>query len=606
MGNNHTTLLQLPAQSGKTRKATDLMNKWNEMFSALKQDTNVNIVFTSNNKLLTNQTAKRLKTDVKSCFDTELQTNINNIYYSAEPDIADDLSIDGDIPIGSKTIPWVSGRKPKHTPREIAMMLLLTEIDNVVCCTNKIRIEHVLALFEVLDNLRRHSNFKRDINIWVDEADECIGFVKRYQSRFNQYTSLLYNVVLITATMTPVFKYFHKNGFDCKLRLYQNTHLPCYNKYVECFHVHEHTPLGIMPLQQIQNVLDNANLPATCRLFCPAGFTKSSHDDVVDLLLHRGFNVCILNGDRKQIVFSNRNINPVDIYEDASDETELSTIIRNYYYNYELYNAPFAVTGYLCIGRGITFASKLGEEEFMFTHGIIPDGGSAEDAYQLVARCLGNIKEYACFQKPVLYLNKHVHQKIIQQEHIAVELAKRYYTGVDEPTRMITKEELQQIQKEKPVVKPSTKPAKPYERVPLRLPFTQQESHLWSKYEEYVATSKPKRIHEKLVLHELKGLLRRSDNQTHRHLLNMLETTPPEKLHTYATLPSSDGSYQRKVSNVADASAENRPYTVDLDKETVETKNVCAVFVDVKNCRLCICIVCHDDTYPKDECLLNY
>jgi hypothetical protein len=599
MGNNNTTLLQLPAQSGKTRKATDLMNKWNEMFSALNQQSNVNIVFTSNNKLLTNQTAKRLQTDVKSCVDTEPQSNINNINYSPEPEITDDLSIDGDIPSGSKTIPWVSGRKSKHTPREMAMMLLLSEIDNVVCCTNKIRIEHVLALFDVLDNLRRHSNFQRNVNIWVDEADECIGFVKRYQSRFNQYSSLLYNVVLITATMRPVFKYVHKNGFDCKLRLYQNTHLPCYNKYSECTHIFNHTPVGMMPLQQIQCVLDDANLPATCRLFCPAGFKKSSHDDVVDLLLHRGFNVCILNGDRKQIVFSNRNVNPIDIYEDVSDETELSAIIRNYYYNYELYNAPFAVTGYLCIGRGITFASKLGDQEFMFTHGIIPDEGTAEDAYQLVARCLGNIKEYACFQKPVLYLNKHVHQKILQQEHIAVELARRYYTGVDEDTRVITKEELYQIQKEKPVLKPSTKPVKPYKRAPLCLPFTQHETHLWSKYQEYVATSKPNRIHGEIVLHELKGLLRRSENETHRCLLNMLETTPAEKLYTYATLPSSEGSYLRGVTNVADASVENRPYIVGIPVETIETKNVCAIFVDVKNCRLCICILCHDDTYPN-------
>jgi len=153
MGNNFTTLLQLPAQSGKTRKATDLMNKWNDMFHGFYQQSNVNIVFTSNNKLLTNQTSRRLQADVNSAWlEPQPQSNIYNIYDTFDNDVGDDLSIEGDIPSGSKTIPWISGKKNKHTPREIAMMLLLNEIDNIVCCTNKIRIEHVLSLLEVLSS----------------------------------------------------------------------------------------------------------------------------------------------------------------------------------------------------------------------------------------------------------------------------------------------------------------------------------------------------------------------------------------------------------------------------------------------------------------------
>jgi len=234
----------------------------------------------------------------------------------------------------------------------------------------------------------------------------------------------------------------------------------------------------------------------------------------------------------------------------------------------------------------------------MFSHGIIPDEGTSEDLYQLVSRCLGNIKHYSCYQKPEIYTNKHVHQKILQQEHVAVELAKRYYTDTEEGLHTVTEAELKSIQNEKRVVKPSTKQPKPEERVPLIIPFTESEPHLWSKYQEYLATSQPKRIKEELVINELKSLLQKSTDTKHHSLLSMVEMAETYK---YATLPSSDGSYTRKVLNVVEASIENRPYIVDISKDIIEKKNVCAVFVDVKNRRLCICIVCHDATYPKDE-----
>ena len=83
MGSN-LSLIHLPAQSGKTRKITELINKWNLLnsLSSSGDDKNLNIIFTSNTKLLTKQTASRIRSAVDE--------------YS---DISDDETDDDDVDI---------------------------------------------------------------------------------------------------------------------------------------------------------------------------------------------------------------------------------------------------------------------------------------------------------------------------------------------------------------------------------------------------------------------------------------------------------------------------------------------------------------------------
>jgi hypothetical protein len=111
-------------------------------------------------------------------------------------------------------------------------------------------------------------------------------------------------------------------------------------------------------------------MAAGSRWFCPGAVARKSHDEIAAELLRRGFNVLILNGDKKQLVFSDATCPPVNVMSAVSDDVELSEAIRTLYYDYQLDSAPFAVTGNMCISRGITFASKNEHFEFLFTHGI--------------------------------------------------------------------------------------------------------------------------------------------------------------------------------------------------------------------------------------------
>ena len=67
---NALSLIHLPAQSGKTRKMTELINRWKNLIEYTSNsadrlfEESINVIFTSNTKLLTRQTASRVHAEV--------------------------------------------------------------------------------------------------------------------------------------------------------------------------------------------------------------------------------------------------------------------------------------------------------------------------------------------------------------------------------------------------------------------------------------------------------------------------------------------------------------------------------------------------------------
>lgn len=429
------SIIHLPAQSGKTRKMTELINRWKHLIDYTGDSTdNINVIFTSNTKLLTKQTASRIHAEVDN--------------YSEVSDLSsedeDELSIIMDVKEKeSQTLAWISNAK-KVSVNDIFAKITSdddeNEIKNIICCTNKSRMRNMWELLLKLHKKFVKGNFKNTINIWIDEADSCIKIWNAYFNSCDELirSGFIKNVVLVSATMVPVYKFLHSKKIDPNLRTYLNTHTPLYHKYSESIIcLTENAKNATAHVKTILEENPEIISPGT-RLFCPGNKSKKSHEEICEELLARGFNVLLLNGSNKEIRFSS-GIKPVEIAELLETDLEVSKTLNRLYYEYELYNSPFAVTGNLCIGRGITFASQIDDREFLFTHGIIPEVSNGDEGYQMVSRCGGNIKEYVTYCAPKIFVTLRTDALIRAQENMAVDFAKKFFIeDIEEPMVKVT------------------------------------------------------------------------------------------------------------------------------------------------------------------------
>ena len=422
------SLIHLPAQSGKTRKMTDLINRWKHLIDYTGNSTDsINVIFTSNTKLLTKQTAGRIKKEVDDA------SQVSDL-----SDDEDDLSIDMDVKEKeSKTIAWISttDKKNKKTMEKVFLDVVTSVCNNIICCTNKTRMKNVWELLTALNTMFLNRSFNKRVNIWIDEADACIKIWDVYMATCEEFidSKLIQNIVLVTATMVPVYKHLHRAGIEPNLRTYENTHAPVYHKYSESELCHAYSENAKYATVQLKAVLEHnpEMVSAGTRLFCPGNKAKKSHEEICDELLANGFNVLLLNGVYKEIRFFDGRPS-IEIAELLESDLEISKTLNRLYYEHELFNSPFAVTGNLCIGRGITFASQIDGREFLFTHGIIPEVANGDEGYQMVARCCGNIKGHATYQVPKLFVSERTDALIRVQENLAVEFASKFFQqGVD-------------------------------------------------------------------------------------------------------------------------------------------------------------------------------
>jgi hypothetical protein len=439
MGSN-LSLIHLPAQSGKTRKITELIDKWNLLISSSTSpdDKNLNIIFTSNTKLLTKQTASRIR-------DAADKAEKAATYYDCSDmsDLSDDddLEADDDCSLGlegedantviDRTLVWISSKgKRALTVNDVDSEYIVDDnCDSIICCSNSTRMKYALALIEKLYKRSARGKFDRKINVFIDEADESIGIWKKHIAPLKNMSEFVQNVILVTATMIPVYKHLLSVDLPCNVRTYECTLSEVYVKYSETNKITMFSNVSRNAHDHVIEVIDKNQgmcLPGT-KWFCPGDKKRESHEMICEELLNRGFNVMIVNGNTKAIRFADRSPQ-INIAEMLDDDLEIAKTLNRIYYEYGLFDKPFAVTGHLCVGRGITFASQIDGNEFIFTHGVIPDMSNGDEGYQLVARCLGNIRKYATFTPPIIFISDKMDAKIRPQEDLAIKLAATLYS----------------------------------------------------------------------------------------------------------------------------------------------------------------------------------
>lgn len=411
--------LYLPAQSGKTRKMEELIqtHKLGELFEPV----DINIIISANNRVLVEQTKTRMTKDLA----TESEEGAN------------DACIKGNV------FSWTSGTKESNiTPVDLAFRLL-GEIEMVVICAHATRLRYLL---QTLERLAACPMFTKRINIWIDEADNSINLWSKYEHIFAM--RCINQVTLVSAT------------FDAVVSKYKDLHvLPYFKTHPDCYRGLRSTTrreinfVASAP-EYVRHVIttyqDKLTKPGM-RAFIPGSNSTGSHDAIAEFL-HKEFNfvVIIINGQRKEILVPGQQ-EPIDLrcyftIQDDQIPQEFNAQLAKLYKENNWSRFPLAITGYLCVQRGVTF--QCGPEEgvhegFLFDYGVIPPNKCAPEAYQTMARLFGNVGDIPAYKSVEIFTTTATFSGVEKQEEIAINIARMV---AEQGLEIVTKKDLKAAQ----------------------------------------------------------------------------------------------------------------------------------------------------------------
>lgn len=412
--------LYLPAQSGKTRKMEELIqiHKLGELFEPV----DINIIISANNRVLVEQTKTRMTKDLAT--DSEEGAN--------------DACIKGNV------FSWTSGTKESNiTPEHLYAMIALGDIEMVVICAHAIRLRYLL---QTLERLAARPTFTKKINIWIDEADNSINLWSKYENILAM--RCINQVTLVSATFDAVVSKYK----DLHVLPYFKTHPDCYRglrKATRC----EINFVASAP-EYVRHVIttyqDKLTKPGM-RAFIPGSNSTGSHDAIAEFL-HKEFNfvVIIINGQRKEILVPGQH-EPIDLrcYFTIQAEQipqEFNAQLAKLYKENNWSRFPLAITGYLCVQRGVTF--QCGPEEgvhdgFLFDYGVIPPNKCAPEAYQTMARLFGNVGDIPAYKPVEIFTTTATFSGVEKQEEIAINIARMV---AEQGLEVVTKKDLKAAQ----------------------------------------------------------------------------------------------------------------------------------------------------------------
>jgi hypothetical protein len=407
MGANKSKLkcLILPAQSGKTRKVEEQIKRFNLINDLFGHNGEINIWISANNKLLVHQTTSRIRKDLCTSSDSDDEG-------------------ESDAVIKGKIFSWTSGTKKTNISAKELAFEILNDVDMVILCAHSVRVRYLISM---LGYLTVHSAFNKKINIWIDEADKTINIWSKYPELLNNLA--INQVTLISATFNAVVdKYGRLNIIP-----YEVTHPACYRRLKDAKRIVEDVGKS-SPVEYVRHVLNKHKATLVkpgMRAFIPGDYTKQSHEDIAEMLLTLGFAVIILNGTHKELRIPGEEPTDLHPYMTVSDPDEVpdefNTTLARMYNENNLNRYPLAITGFICVERGITFQCAPVENDhlgFLFDYGIIPPITDKAEAYQTMARLFGNVGDFPDYKQCEIYTNSATFKRAQNQEEIAVNLAR--------------------------------------------------------------------------------------------------------------------------------------------------------------------------------------
>ena len=388
----------LPGQSGKTRKVMERITALEEVAAEeYACDGFLNIVVSANNRSLVDQTEVRMNKE---------------LYRDEEEDEEADSKIEGNC------FKWRSGLKGNSiTVGDLADKIKEEEVTMVVCCAHAKRLTY---LYNLLANLEKSRLFTKKINVWIDEADASERLWSRPALDITSFNKV-HKVTLVSATYDSILKKFG----TIRVLPCLETMLPIYHRVQDCLIMEEDIAALSSPeylMRVIRRHRDELVKPGV-RLFAPGDVERASHEQIAEFLFSLGFAVVIINGVRKEIIIPGY-AEPIPLAPYVDVETgapeEVGKIIAKIYHDNDLDEMPFAITGHLCLGRGITFQN----EQFLFTHGVLFNIADKANAYQTACRLAGNIKDKTGYTPATLFTTSKMLSVIQLKENTAIGMAK--------------------------------------------------------------------------------------------------------------------------------------------------------------------------------------
>jgi hypothetical protein len=375
-------LICKPEQSGKTFVMLRCIIK--DISEPIEGKEIVNFILCDNNLLLTKQTSIRVGNELKEYIH------------------------DGEVYIELSS----HERTAYHDNASVFQAIVAKSVRNVICCTNGIRMDDIYDLIENI-NTSPFTSGKFHFNIWLDEADKFIKFidstlrpiVERHQN---------VNVELITATPQPLFQKYK----------YMNV-LPIENTTSELYHGWSDNKIRIIEndsdcLEFIEHILSNVaqdDIKPGTKWFIPGKSIKKSHEEIKKKCLEKGMAVLCVNGDGLKLTL------PVTLEcITFKKDNEFNRKLEEIYREYNLHRFAFAITGYICIGRGITMMT----DNFMIDYAILSHYSNKNEASQLAGRMKGNIKGFTNYHErlPVIFTTENFNMVAVEWEKKSKALAK--------------------------------------------------------------------------------------------------------------------------------------------------------------------------------------
>ena len=353
--------LYLPAQSGKTRKCEELIAEIKG-----SADPSIDIWISANNKLLVYQTTSRLKRN---------------------------LAAEEDAPITGDVFSWTSGTRLTNIPADDLATKVKFGAELILVCAHRGRLVHVASLIRQIAAFKK---FPKKINVWIDEADQSIKLWLQIADVLA--LPIVNTVTLVSATFNDVFRVFPR----LPVIPYKTTHPSVYRRLADCIQV-ELPPEPYAPDFVMSTLSEFPHLlKPGLKAFLPAGIKCDYHEDMTMRLLDKGFAVVLLNGYSKEIRMPHGlptiPLKPFLTVKDPLDvPPEFNQTLATLYVKHKLDRFPLAITGYLCVGRGVTFqtAPEPGVHDgFVFDYAIVSDISNQATAYQTMARVFGNIGSF--------------------------------------------------------------------------------------------------------------------------------------------------------------------------------------------------------------------
>jgi hypothetical protein len=395
--NSKVECLIKPAQSGKTRTIQEKIKYYELIVDTFGRGGAINIIICSNNKKLVEQTTSRMTTDL----------------FETASSVSDDSEAD-DFIRGS-CFSWTSGTKKNNVSVEhLSNEIKEKRVTMIVCCAHKKRLTY---LHKLIMDINCSRCFDGTINVWIDEADESISL---WSNPSFDVTHLFKvdTVTLVSATFNSIVKKYGR----IKVIPLPITHPETYHKIGECEIIEDCTAgNSIEYLKAVFTKYEDVLKKPGMRLFAPGDIEIASHDKIAEFLGEQGFAVMVLNGKRKCIIVPGKDepIN-IDSHIDENCPEEIGKIMTRIYLDNRLYEYPFAITGQMCLGRGLTFQN----DKFLFDFGIMSNIRDDATAYQCICRMAGNIKQHSGYKRSTIVTTTHMKSVMLRQESIAIQLAK--------------------------------------------------------------------------------------------------------------------------------------------------------------------------------------